>query len=162
MQSKKLNDLMLLHNKAICRSKGDERLAMHRLQKNMIQEHRGDSESNHSEDSIDKVLSKLNRIPVDSHSIAMLRAVENKLKNKERPFSGRNSEKKINEVGQIFSHYIPVVSQQKQVSPIRNDRRASSLPKSTTSTRLSASSSHMDTRFTTNGHFKLRNKKHRP
>ena len=85
MQSRLLNDRMLESNKSVSRAFGAERELLGRLRKSCAlppgekRNRTGSDSSRSSNDSLDQILDRMHKIPVDSHTRKVIKVIERKL-----------------------------------------------------------------------------------
>ena len=96
-----MNDAMLRANVALSRKFGEGRLVKMRLKRNQVpptpEELESDSDNEYYY-NINKIVDRMNRLPIDSHSLKGIKALEEKL-NSKKWRSASNPDRAINEIG---------------------------------------------------------------
>ena len=110
-ESRMLNDEMLNANIALSHKFGEDRLTHLWLKKNgmppTIEEFDSDTERE-SYYAFDKIVDRMNKLPIDQHSLKALKALEKNLKNKNWR-SASNPDRAIREIGQNLSKFVTVI-----------------------------------------------------
>ena len=101
---------MLNANVALSHKFGEERLIKLRLKKNQlpptIDEYDSDSEHEHYY-KFDKIVERMNKMPIDQHSLAAIKALERNLESKNWR-SASNPDRALMEIGQNLTKFVPV------------------------------------------------------
>ena len=104
---------MLKANVAMSHKFGEERLLKLRLKRNQVppsaEELASDSDQEHYY-NFNKIVERMNKLPIDSCSLKAIKALEQKLKTKEWR-SASNPDRALNEIGQNLTKFVPVVHQ---------------------------------------------------
>lgn len=70
--------------------------------------------------NFDKIVERMNKLPIDQYSLKAIKALEMKLKSKKWR-SASNPDRALNEIGQNLTKFVPVVHQQHSCKAFTGD-----------------------------------------